>query len=539
VNPEDGGRAGTGDRERTGATEEARDQAGAGPLPEGLRRTWVARAWPGEGARIAVACSGGVDSLSLLHLLRFPLADLGLELSVAHFDHRMRSSGRADVEWMAGVAGAWGLPLHRAEAARLSRNEAEARTARYRFLKELVESDRVDRVLTAHHADDQVETVLFRILRGTGVEGLRGIPEERSPGILRPLLARSRQEIEAYAERHGLRPREDPSNRSSQFARNRIRHELLPLAEAIHPGARRAIHRLARNAREAADLVDTLLEERLGRFEVEKDNPRAAGARGTGFGVSLDRPRLLTEVERVQRALIRLAARRVGATLSRTGTATALQFMRGGSSGRALRLPGGLVIEREFDVVRVHRVADPHAASEDPADEFGDSGESGPTDPVPDTGDIPLQILGATAGAAAGHGAEIGTGAAGGTESAPVSAGSGRLRVGGRWFEAQWSPGTDVGSEWSAIFDPTRITFPLSLRGWRPGDRTRTEGGGRKLKKLFGERRVPAGDRHRWPLLVEGDDEVLWIPGLHRSPRFVPGEEGSSWAIEVRVVDEA
>jgi len=499
-----------------------------GPFPDSVRKVWVARGWPGQGARIAVACSGGVDSLTLLHLLRFPLADLGLDLAVAHFDHRMRSSGAAEAQWLAGVAGAWGLPLYRGEAETIPRNETGARAARYRFLRELVESGRVDRILTAHHADDQVETVLFRILRGTGIDGLRGIPERRDPGILRPLLDCSRREIVAYAEQHGLRPRVDPSNLSPRFTRNRIRHELLPLAEAIHPGAGAAILRLSRNARESRELLDALLQERLGRVELGEDDlrvaeRRAAEWRGEGgggegssaaeSGVALDRARLLAEEESVQRALIRRVARSLGVKLSRTGTATALQFMRGGSSGGALKLPGGIVIEREFDVLRVRRAGG------------GIRTAAGPGDPPPDAGDLPLLI----------HR----TGAGSTDRAGPVAPGSGLLRVGGRWFEARWAPGKDEGAEWSTTFDPARLAFPLSLRGWMPGDRTHTEGGGRKLKKLFGERRVPVRDRHRWPLLVEEGGEVLWIPGLHRSPRFAPGDEGSSCAIEVRVVDGA
>ena len=479
----------------------AEGRGGERPLPAGVRDIWAAAGWPVEGARIAVACSGGVDSLSLLHLLRFPLADLGLDLSVAHFDHGMRESGREEAEWLAGVAGAWGLPMYHAQAEHVPRNETQARTARYRFLGELVESGRVDRILTAHHADDQVETVLFRILRGTGIEGLQGIPEHRHPGILRPLLSCSRKEIEAYADKHGLRPRIDPSNRSPRFARNRIRHELIPLAEAIHPGARAATLRLARNAHEAADVLNVLLQERLERVEIAQDDPE---------GAVLDRTRLLAEEACVQGALIRRVARRVGGKLSRTGTATALQFLRGGSSGSALRLPGGILIEREFDTFRVRRT---------------------PEDSRPDSGDIPLLIR------RAGDG--------------PVPAGSGRLRAGGRWFEARWTPGTDAastwwdetsawsegGSTWSATFDPAQLAFPLTLRGWRPGDRMHTEGGGRKLKKFFGEQRIPVRERHRLPLLVEAAGEVLWIPGLHRSARFQAGAEASSLTIGVRVTD--
>jgi tRNA(Ile)-lysidine synthase len=127
---------------------------------------WRERGWGPAGTRVAVACSGGLDSLVLLHLFRFSLRPLGLEVDVAHFDHRMRPESGADAEWISELAKRWGIGLHLDRATTPPHDEASARALRYIFLEGLVRRGHVERVLTAHHSDDQVETVLFRIVRG-------------------------------------------------------------------------------------------------------------------------------------------------------------------------------------------------------------------------------------------------------------------------------------------------------------------------------------------------------------------------------------
>lgn len=182
-----------------------------------------------DGCRVMAAVSGGPDSVCLLHVLR----EVGANLAgVAHFNHKLRGEASdADERFVAALAARLDLPFFRAEAGLrqpAGNLEQEARRARLEFFQALIKDGAADRVALGHTRDDQAETVLFRILRGSGLAGLAGIHPVTENGFVRPLIGVARAEVEAFLRSRGLEWREDATNRDLGFARNRLRHELLP-----------------------------------------------------------------------------------------------------------------------------------------------------------------------------------------------------------------------------------------------------------------------------------------------------------------------
>ncbi|MFT4628499.1 MAG: tRNA(Ile)-lysidine synthetase-like protein [Myxococcota bacterium] len=214
-----------------------------------------------RGQRVAVAVSGGLDSTVLLDLLAITTGWHGAELTVVTVHH---GSPHADahVEVVRRQAAALDLPLTVARVHPSSSSEAALRDARYAALDAL----QVDRVALAQHADDQAETVLLHLMRGTGVRGLAGMCRRRGRYV-RPLLDEPRAALEAWARARDLRWAEDPTNNSPQYLRNRLRHEILPALERLRPGARAAMARSAGHAGELDRWIDLLADERSPPWE--------------------------------------------------------------------------------------------------------------------------------------------------------------------------------------------------------------------------------------------------------------------------------
>lgn len=420
----------------------------------------------GPGQTVQVALSGGIDSMVLLHLLRTLAGSWELRLRAAHFDHRIRPESGADAEWLAGLCRAWEIPLEVGVATTPPRGQAAARAARYHFLEAAASRCGADRIATAHHADDQAETVLFRAIRGSGVQGLAGIPARRRQ-IVRPLLPFWRAEIEAYAHEHGVPFREDPSNLSLTYARNRIRHEILPRLEEISPGAARSLVALAAAARADREAWKAVAET----LEPEVVVTRTEGA------LELARAPLLSYHPRVRALLLRRLLRRLGGHPTRGATRAAVEFTESATSGSRLDLAAGIRIEREFDRFRIWRVVGVE----------GGQGE-----------ERPLLIAGPGSGA-------------------------GEAVLGdGRHLAVRWLGGGAEESATTAAFDPAAVRFPLEIRSWRPGDRIQLSYGTKKLKKLFAEHRVGRAERSRLPILAEVGGRVLWVVGLARAACAAP-----------------
>jgi tRNA(Ile)-lysidine synthase len=198
---------------------------------------------PGE--RVVVAVSGGPDSLALLSVLREIVPALPLHLTVAHFDHGWRADSRTDGEFVASMASTWGYDFRTARAADdIPHTENAARAARYAFLRQTAADTNSTAIALGHTQDDQVETLLLHLLRGSGSKGL-GAMRRRDGDLARPLLDISRTEIEAYLAQLHLTPIRDSTNDDPRFTRNRLRQQVLPAIDAFDPAARDLLARTA------------------------------------------------------------------------------------------------------------------------------------------------------------------------------------------------------------------------------------------------------------------------------------------------------
>ncbi len=232
-----------------------------------------------QGSRVAVALSGGVDSVSLLHAFKEGAAANCIVLSALHVEHGIRGEESVrDMQFCQTLCKEWGIPLKivRVSVPDLVKEgggnlENVARSVRYGAFHSLLEEDEADFVATAHHADDVAETVLFRLARGTGVSGMKAIMEY--DGIIRPLLSRTRAEIEAYAAEHHLPHVEDLTNGDENYTRNYIRHTVLPAFGKIHRNATKHLVEFSALAAEEDDFLQTLAESNITRLAGEERVP--------------------------------------------------------------------------------------------------------------------------------------------------------------------------------------------------------------------------------------------------------------------------
>jgi tRNA(Ile)-lysidine synthase len=232
-------------------------------------RALAAAGAPADGDRVAVAVSGGADSLALLHALRALAGPRGWRLAVLTVDHGLRPGSAADAAFVADHAKALGLPARvltlvpgDLEPHRAAGPEAAARAARYGSLWPAADELGCSWLATGHTLDDQAETVLLQLLRGAGPDGLAGMAV-RTGRLLRPLLGTRRTETRAACAAIGLAWREDPTNAEDAPLRNRVRTQLLPLLENLRPGATRTLARTATLAAAERDWLDPLVAEAL------------------------------------------------------------------------------------------------------------------------------------------------------------------------------------------------------------------------------------------------------------------------------------
>ena len=440
------------------------------------------------GDTVVVAVSGGADSLCLLHVLHTLAPVLGCRLYVAHLDHALRATSEADAAFVAARAAELGLPhtVERRDVGALARArrvslETAARLARYDFLHAVAAATGAAGIATGHTRDDQAETLLLHLARGSGLGGLAGMLPRRD-GIIRPLLEVSHAQTVAYCAALGLAPREDESNLSPAHRRNRIRHEILPRLEAIQPAASANIARAARLL-----AADRALIERRARPALAHAVTRRAGSK-----VTLSATRLMEQEPELRPHMLRLLLADLlghAAGFGERDYARILEAIASGEPSASLALPKGLVLERRGDNVTIGRPA----ASR-----------------LPVLGEHVLPVPGT------------------------VQTAAGLLRA-----ELATAPHDWAGVPPSvAYLDPAGTGPTLTVRAWRPGDRVRPLGlgGTRKVQDIFVDRKVPRALRGRIPL-VDGARGIAWIAGLCVSEAYRAGQGTASVRLTWRPVE--
>ncbi len=430
------------------------------------------------GGPLLVAVSGGADSLALLlSLVALPASERP-PLQVAHFSHGLRlQAERREAALVAQVASRWSLPFVHgaADVPRLAKEaggsvEAAARDARYAFLVQAANRCGARAVALGHTLDDQAETVLLRLTRGAGLRGL-GAMREWTPWadpdtgatvhLFRPMLAVVRRDTEDACAEAGVTPAYDASNRSLAFARNRVRHKVIPELERLNPGARRALARAA-----AAAQADEALLEALAHSAVEGQEQQTSEAITWPRHLLAATPRPLL-VRVFQRAWETLCGQ--GAALSQTHLA-AMAGLLSGPSGREVTLPRGLVFSVTYDGCRL--------------------GPGPPASGLPRE-EVPLQLTGCS----------------------PFGPWLVEARVWGNPPPAAPErDASDAGK--TATFDAERVGGPLTLRRRRPGDRFQPLGmrGVKRLQDFYVDAKVPRWERDAVPLLVALGG-IAWVVG--------------------------
>jgi len=430
-----------------------------------IRRNQLLKA----GDRVGVAVSAGADSVALLRLLMELRKEIGIVLSVIHFNHKLRGAeSETDEQFVTDLARRYKLELHLesgdVEGYATQKHvslETAGREMRYEYFSRLLETG-LDRVATAHTLDDQAETVLLKMVRGAGTRGMGGIyPQLPVHGsqfsektIVRPLLGTRRSELEAYLRGLGQGWREDSSNRDLRHSRNRVRHGILPRLERhLNPAVREILSEVADIAR---------AEEQYWQQEVAQVLPEAwkrdeATLKLTALA---DLPLAL------RRRVVRAAGESLGLQLEFVHVEDILQVAGDSEPGNSGTLPGGWVVSRNATELRFDCASSNKASSDY---------------------EYCLRV-------------------------------PGRIKVAetGTWFEAALVSAR-VGGDYNPdhLLDSTLLRKELRVRNWRPGDRywpahTKSP---KKIKELLQELHITGSERKVWPVVVQGAD-VVWVRGF-------------------------
>jgi tRNA(Ile)-lysidine synthase len=437
------------------------------------------------GDRVGVAVSGGADSVALLRLFLELRPELGIVLSVVHFNHNLRGTeSDEDEQFVAALAQRQQLAFHcgRGNVKKLATDrhlstEAAARQLRYQYFRQLMDEGRLNTMATGHTLDDQAETVLLRVVRGAGTRGLAGIyPQLLVNGsqfsVVRPLLHTRRKQLQAYLAEIRQDWREDSSNRDLRHARNLVRHGIVPrLERSLNPSVRETLA-------ETADIARS--EEEFWQEEVTRVLPEVWRAE--------HRTLRLAELSKLplalQRRVIRAAAESLDVRLEFRHVQEILEL--GPVTAKSAMLPGGSTVSRAEDGLRFDRPCAKEA--------------------VVSNYEYALAVPGIV---------QVGE-----TQG---------------WFEAVLIPGSAApGYNPDHMFDPALLRSELTVRNWRPGDRfwPAHRKSPKKIKELLQERKLTGTERKLWPVVASGE-QIVWVRGFPAPAQLRP-RDGSKQALVIR-----
>ena len=433
-----------------------------------------------RGNRVLVAVSGGPDSVVLLDVLDRLKESFSLDLVVAHFDHSLRpSDDDRETRFVAALAASKNLPFVTQKALSPPGKgsmslEEEARDRRYEFLDDAQKTHGAHKIALGHTLDDQAETVIMRLLRGSGPAGLSGIPPVRNHDIIRPLIEVTRQEIEGYIAHRNLRTITDPSNLEKHHLRNRIRLDLLPQLKTYQPRIVEILGQTAGIMRDETRWMETEAEEWIKRqVEVYETGKHSVPLKPFGeLAAALQNQVIRQIIKRVQGGLRRISLRHI----------EAIKGLVQGRPQASLDLPDSVFVKKTYETLIFSKNREKQDPKETKRFQYVLAGP----------GVFNLDAIACTV---------------------TIEEIKGKALL----------PG-DNASPWIAHLNADRIEYPLMIRSFIPGDRFVPLGmtGHKKVKDFFIDQKIPSRVRRQLPLLCQGKDPI-WICGLRLDDRFKVG----------------
>lgn len=435
-----------------------------------------------HGDSVVVAVSGGPDSVALLHSLNALKDAFDINLAIAYINHGLRGDeSKKEEAFVRSLSVSLSIPLEfKSIDVKALKKEGIKRTLeeigreeRYRFFLDVAKNRNAQRIALGHHFHDQAETVLLNLLRGSGIEGLKGFLPVRDDKIIRPLMECTRKEILTFIGENGLEYIQDSTNNKNIYTRNKIRNQLIPeIQRRFNPGIEKTLNQTAEILRHENDFLAACTYEALMEMHIDFNKDK----------IEIDRPKFLSFHEAIQRRVIKELLLKY--TTARSGIAfvhieSVKNFIEKEEGHGTLDLPFGIEVVRSAGMILFH--VNPRQGRSRPRDSFE----------YPEI-EAPSRI---------------------------------NIKEVGRQVRIEYLknlvPSEELGKDANlAYIDYEALVPPLSIRNLRPGDRIQPLGmkGTQKIKSFFIDHKIPKSDRSKIPLLVD-QLSVIWIAGMRISER--------------------